>query len=154
MSQLIRASESGAHLTDLELRATAGLVLAAGFETTVNLLGNGIRMLMDSPDQLAVLRENPQLWPNAVEEILRLESPVQLSARVALRRHRGGRDARWHAARWWSSIWPPPTAILRCSRIRIDSTSNAPMPVATLPFRAAGISVWGRRWRVPRAKSG
>ena len=85
MSQLIRASESGAHLNDLELRATAGLVLAAGFETTVNLLGNGIRMLMDSPDQLAVLAENPQLWPNAVEEILRVESPVQLSARVALR---------------------------------------------------------------------
>ena len=65
------------------MRAVAGLVLAAGFETTVNLLGNGIRMLIDAPDQLAVLRENPQLWPNAVEEILRLDSPVQLTARVA-----------------------------------------------------------------------
>lgn len=83
MSQLIRAADGGAHLNDLELRATAGLVLAAGFETTVNLLGNGIRLLLDSPDQLAVLRNQPDAWPGAVEEILRLESPVQLTARFA-----------------------------------------------------------------------
>jgi cytochrome P450 len=85
MSQLIQASEGGARLNDEELRATAGLVLAAGFETTVNLLGNGIRLLLDTPDQLTKLRETPDLWPNAVEEILRLESPVQLSARIARR---------------------------------------------------------------------
>jgi cytochrome P450 len=83
MSQLIQASEEGAQLSDRELQATAGLVLAAGFETTVNLLGNGIRMLLDHPGQLATLAARPELWPNAVEEILRLESPVQLSARVA-----------------------------------------------------------------------
>lgn len=83
MSQLIAASEDGARLNDEELRATAGLVLAAGFETTVNLLGNGIRLLLDHPDQLALLRDDPELWPSAVEEILRLESPVQLSARIA-----------------------------------------------------------------------
>jgi cytochrome P450 len=83
MSQLIQASEGGARLNEEELRATAGLVLAAGFETTVNLLGNGIRLLLDTPDQLAKLRERPQLWPNAVEEILRLESPVQMSARIS-----------------------------------------------------------------------
>lgn len=85
MSQLITAAgREETRLNDLELRATAGLVLAAGFETTVNLLGNGIRMLMDAPDQLAILRQDPGLWPNAVEEILRLDSPVQLLARVAL----------------------------------------------------------------------
>lgn len=83
MSQLIAASDDGARLNDEELRATAGLVLAAGFETTVNLLGNGIRILLDHPDQLAMLADHPDLWPGAVEEILRLESPVQLSARVA-----------------------------------------------------------------------
>jgi cytochrome P450 len=83
MSQLIVASEGGTRLNDEELRATAGLVLAAGFETTVNLLGNGIRILLEHPDQLAMLLEQPELWPGAVEEILRLESPVQLSARVA-----------------------------------------------------------------------
>ena len=83
MSQLIDASEGGTRLDDEELRATAGLVLAAGFETTVNLLGNGIRILLEHPDQLAMLLDRPELWPGAVEEILRLESPVQLSARIA-----------------------------------------------------------------------
>lgn len=83
MSQLIEASDNGTLLDESELQAVAGLVLAAGFETTVNLLGNGIRLLLNSPDQLAKLAADPELWPNAVEEILRLESPVQLSARVA-----------------------------------------------------------------------
>jgi len=85
MSQLIDASDDGAHLSETELQGVAGLVLAAGFETTVNLLGNGIRLLLQSPDQLERLAADPSLWPGAVEEILRLESPVQLSARVALR---------------------------------------------------------------------
>jgi len=84
---MIQAGESGApetHLDETELLAIAGLVLAAGFETTVNLLGNGIRMLLDTPENLDTLRQRPELWPNAVEEILRLESPVQLTARIAL----------------------------------------------------------------------
>ncbi len=87
MSQLIQTAESGSaetHLNEDELQAIAGLVLAAGFETTVNLLGNGIRMLLDTPEHLKTLRQRPELWPNAVEEILRLDSPVQLTARVAL----------------------------------------------------------------------
>jgi cytochrome P450 len=88
MSQLIQMAESGSadtHLDPVELQAIAGLVLAAGFETTVNLLGNGIRMLLDTPEHLDTLRRRPELWPNAVEEILRLDSPVQLTARVAAR---------------------------------------------------------------------
>lgn len=83
MSQLIEASDGGVRLDERELRAIAGLVLAAGFETTVNLLGNGIRLLLNAADQLAILAEDPSLWPNAVEEILRLDSPVQLTGRVA-----------------------------------------------------------------------
>lgn len=85
MSQIMRASEDaeGGPLTDQELLATAGLVLAAGFETTVNLLGNGIRMLLDRPEVLDALADRPELWPTAVEEVLRLDSPVQLSARIA-----------------------------------------------------------------------
>ncbi|MCK0516461.1 cytochrome P450 [Williamsia sp. DF01-3] len=83
MSELIMATDEGVGLTNDELRATAGLVLAAGFETTVNLLGNGIRLLLDNPDQLDILQQDPALWPNAVEEMLRLESPVQLTARRA-----------------------------------------------------------------------
>ncbi|KKF03485.1 cytochrome P450 [Mycolicibacterium obuense] len=84
MSQLIDATDEGTRLDDSELLATAGLVLAAGFETTVNLLGSGIELLLRHPDQLDLLRERPDLWPNAVEEILRLESPVQLTARIAV----------------------------------------------------------------------
>lgn len=83
MSELIRAKDDGVGLNDEELRATAGLVLAAGFETTVNLLGSGIRLLLDNPDQLAILQEDPSHWTTAVDEMLRLESPVQLTARMA-----------------------------------------------------------------------
>ncbi|MCV7400797.1 cytochrome P450 [Mycobacterium fragae] len=87
MSQIIQQAQNGSaetYLDELELQAIAGLVLAAGFETTVNLLGNGIRMLLDAPEHVQTLTQRPQLWPNAVEEILRLESPVQLTARIAL----------------------------------------------------------------------
>ena len=86
MSQMIQAAETGpaeARLSDLEIQALAGLVLFAGFETTMNLLGSGIQMLLDAPEQLHLLGERPELWPNAVDEILRLEPPVQLTVRVA-----------------------------------------------------------------------
>lgn len=88
MSQLILASQAADEenrLSDRELQATAGLVLAAGFETTVNLLGNGIRMLLDTPEHLETLAARPELWPTAVEEVLRLDSPVQMSARFSRR---------------------------------------------------------------------
>jgi cytochrome P450 len=83
MSRLIEARVDGQRLDDEELRATAGLVLVAGFETTVNLLGNAVRLFVDHPDQLAVLQHDPDRWPNAVDEVLRVESPVQLTARTA-----------------------------------------------------------------------
>jgi cytochrome P450 len=60
-------------------------VLAAGFETTVNLLSNGIALLHDNPDQLALLRREPERWPAAVEEVLRLDPPVLLTGRTAVR---------------------------------------------------------------------
>jgi len=85
MSQLVQAREDGVGLDDRELKATAGLVLAAGFETTVNLLGNGTALLHDHPEQLAILRERPESWPNAVDEILRFDPPVLLTGRSARR---------------------------------------------------------------------
>ena len=85
LSRLIRAAGGGQVFTVDELRATAGLLLTAGFETTVNLLGNGVRLLLGNPHQLALLKDDPQIWPNAVEEILRLDSPAQLSVRLARR---------------------------------------------------------------------
>jgi cytochrome P450 len=85
LSKLVAAREDGVGLTGLELRATAGLVLAAGFETTVNLLGNGTALLHDNPGQLRALREEPDLWPNAVDEVLRVDPPVLLTGRTCLR---------------------------------------------------------------------
>lgn len=84
-SKLVAARDDGVGLTEAELKATAGLVLAAGFETTVNLLGSGIALLTRHPEQLAVLREQPKLWGNAVEEVLRHDPPVLLTGRLATR---------------------------------------------------------------------
>jgi cytochrome P450 len=81
LSQLVRLDD----LSEDELLATAGLLLAAGFETTVNLLGTGAWQLMRHPDQLAILRAEPHRWGNAVEETLRYDSPVQVTARVCRR---------------------------------------------------------------------
>ncbi len=85
LSRLITAREDGAGLTGRELKATAGLVLAAGFETTVNLLGNGISLLTGHPDQLEAVRANPELWGNAVDEVLRFDPPVLLTGRMCSR---------------------------------------------------------------------
>ncbi len=85
LSQLVHVEDEGGGLDHLELRTTAGLLLAAGFETTVNLLGNGAQLLLADPEQLAVLRTEPGRWPDAVEEVLRFESPVQVTGRGAVR---------------------------------------------------------------------
>ena len=83
LSELVAAQEDGVGLPPQELKSTAGLVLAAGFETTVNLLGNGIALLHEHPDQLALLRQDPTLWANATDEILRYDPPVLLTGRIA-----------------------------------------------------------------------
>ncbi len=83
LSQLVRASDEDELLDEDELSATAMLLLGAGFETTVNLLGNGVDQLLRHPAELALLRDDPSLWPNAVEEVLRYDSPVQRTARFA-----------------------------------------------------------------------
>jgi cytochrome P450 len=82
LSRLVAIQEDGVGLTDAELKSTAGLVLAAGFETTVNLLGNAVALLDAHPAQRALLRERPELWPNAVDEVLRYDPPVLLTGRM------------------------------------------------------------------------
>ncbi|MBV9352010.1 MAG: cytochrome P450 [Mycobacterium sp.] len=70
------------NLNHHELATTAALLAGAGFETTVNLIGNAIVLLLQHPEQLAMLRADPDLWPNAVEEVLRLAAPVQMTSRT------------------------------------------------------------------------
>jgi cytochrome P450 len=84
LSQLVTLEDEGRRLSAVELRATAGLLLAAGFETTVNLLGSGTELLVRHPDQLEPLQRDAALWPGAVEEVLRYESPVQVTGRFAV----------------------------------------------------------------------
>lgn len=72
-------------LDPVELHQVGLLVLAAGFETTVNLISNAVALLDRHPDQLAVLRADPDGWGNAVDEVLRHQSPVQMTLRIALR---------------------------------------------------------------------
>lgn len=85
LSELVAVRDEGQGLSEAELKATAGLVLAAGFETTVNLLGNGIALLHDHPDERARVVADPSLWTNVVEEALRLDPPVLLTGRMAVR---------------------------------------------------------------------
>lgn len=95
LSQLVAIREEGRGLDETELKSTAGLVLAAGFETTVNLLGNGIALLHDHPGERARVTADPSLWPNVVEEALRLDPPVLLTGRMAVRDTEvGGRAVR------------------------------------------------------------
>ncbi|MBW3611577.1 MAG: cytochrome P450 [Actinobacteria bacterium] len=83
-SQLIAAEDDGDQLSELELLSSAILLFAAGFETTTNLIGNGLLALLRHPDQLERLRRDPSLMPSAVEELLRYDSPVQVNGRIAL----------------------------------------------------------------------
>jgi cytochrome P450 len=84
IGQLIRAEEEGDKLNAQELYNTCLLLLVAGHETTTRLIGNGMYLLLKSPEQLDALRASPKLIPNAVEEMLRFEPPVQATQRFAL----------------------------------------------------------------------
>jgi cytochrome P450 len=82
ITQLVQAEEAGDRLTTAELGANVRLLFAAGHETTVNLIGNGFYSLLRHPDQWRMLCDDPTLVPNAIEEILRFESPVQAVGRT------------------------------------------------------------------------
>ena len=84
VSRLIEAEEEGDHLTEDEMIVTLRLLLVAGNETTTNLIGNGLKALLEHPDQLELLREQPDLLDNAIEELLRYDSPVQVDGRTTL----------------------------------------------------------------------
>jgi cytochrome P450 len=84
ITALVAAEEAGDRLGADELLATVVLLLVAGHETTMNLIGNGLLALLRNPDQLDLLRARPDLIPGAVEELLRYDSPVRVTVRTAL----------------------------------------------------------------------
>lgn len=79
LSELVHVSEEGDRLSEQELVAMAFLLLVAGHETTVNLIGSSVLALLRNPDQLAALRADESLLPNAIEEFLRFDGPVNVA---------------------------------------------------------------------------
>jgi cytochrome P450 len=79
ISGLVQAEEQGEKLTQTELIAMVRLLLVAGHETTVNLLGNGMLALFEYPDERAKLQQDPSLIKPAVEEMLRYNGPAEMS---------------------------------------------------------------------------
>ena len=82
LSSMIMTSEGGDKFNDDELIIQAVGVIVAGYETTIGLLGNGIRAFVENPDQLAKLREKPRLVSNATDECLRYDTPILFNWRV------------------------------------------------------------------------
>lgn len=83
ITELIKAEDEGDRLTPEELRATLILVLVAGHETTMNLIGNGLLALLRNPDEADRLRADPSLAKTATDELLRYDGSVHLTARTA-----------------------------------------------------------------------
>ena len=81
LSALAHAEDGGERLSEREMLNLLRLLLIAGNETTTNLIGNGMLALLASPDQLARLRSDPGLVPAAVDELLRFDSPIQMTLR-------------------------------------------------------------------------
>jgi cytochrome P450 len=83
LSGLAAVEADGDRISSGEVLSLAVLLLVAGHETTVNLLGNGVLALLRAPDQLALLRRSPDLVGPAVDELLRFDGPVQITQRIA-----------------------------------------------------------------------
>jgi pimeloyl-[acyl-carrier protein] synthase len=95
ISALIAAEQDGDALSEREVLLMVEILLVGGYETTARLIGNAILALLDHPDQLALLRERPELVSSAVEELMRWDPPAQLTIRVAVEDcELGGRPVR------------------------------------------------------------
>ena len=150
LSALIAAEEEGDKLTHEEMVSTLILLLVAGNETTTNLIGNGLLALLRHPDQLERLRDNPDLMGNAIEELLRYDSPVQTDARTTTEDVViGGQEIK--AGQQLILLLGSATTTPASSTSRTGSTSTVTC-VSTSPSRAATITASDRRWRGRRAR--
>jgi cytochrome P450 len=105
LSELIRAEEEGERLSAVELITQAVGLLIAGFETTIGLIGNGAVALARHPDEAAKLRARPELVPNAVEECLRWDGPIAITARVLHEAAEFGGIGFAPDTEIWSMLW-------------------------------------------------
>jgi cytochrome P450 len=80
ITALVQAEEAGDKLTEAELVGTISLLLIAGYETTVNLIGNGAFTLLQNPEALDTFRKNPELTAPTIEEVLRFTSPLDVAS--------------------------------------------------------------------------
>ena len=151
LSGLVLAEENGQSLSDDELLAMVFLLLIAGHETTVNLIGNGMLALVEHPDQMQRLRCEPGLMKSAVEELLRFTSPVETGterycredvtiAGVTIPRGSLVLAAIASANRDEKHFANPMNSISRASRINIS------------PSAWERTTAWARRWRGWRPK--
>jgi len=132
LSDLVLARDEKGALTDTELASVAVLLLAAGFETTVNLIGNAVMLLTTHTEQLALLQADPGLWPTAIAS-----SPASTSPLVS----------------WSSWCSGPPTETQRSSPTPNGSTSRGSTRAPTWRSPAAPTTVSAPGWPRWRARS-
>jgi cytochrome P450 len=133
ISVLIAAQRTGELRNHEEVLATATFVLGAGLETTSNLLANSVVALLRHPQQLALLREHPNLAPSAVDELLRFDSPVQIVPRSAIEPVRLGGvviAAGERVAAYLGAGNRDPRRFADPDRLDLGRTDNAPLSFA------------------------
>ena len=145
ITQLVQAEEAGDRLSTAELRANVNLLFAAGHETTVNLIGNGILALLRHPEQWAMLRDDPSLIPNAIEEILRYELSGSGSVADRQLNRWNSAERRYRRTMSWCRWWVAQTVTRRCSMRPTGSTSPA-RTSSRCRSVAASISASARNW--------
>jgi cytochrome P450 len=130
LSALVQAQAADDRLTDEEVLSNAALLFAAGFETTTNLLANGLAALLAHPDQFQLLAERPDLAQPAVEELLRFDSPVQISSRVVtdpVELAGVTVEAGERVVAYLGAGNRDPERFEQPDRLRLDRTDNAPL---------------------------
>jgi cytochrome P450 len=80
---LMNAEINGDRLSEEEVIANSIITMVGGLETTTNLIGNGLLSLLRNPGEMEMLKANPSLYPSAIEELLRYDSPIQYTSRLA-----------------------------------------------------------------------
>ncbi len=130
LSALVQAQAADDRLTDEEVLSNAALLFAAGFETTTNLLANGLAALLACPDQFELLTQRPELAQPAVEELLRFDSPVQISSRVVTDQVEIAGvtvEAGERVVAYLGAANRDPERFEQPDRLRLDRTDNAPL---------------------------